>query len=164
MITTDEKLALLTVIDKTVKRELDEAKLKARQQLLELAEQGLADRKPILVNGQKVGEVGASYAKPKPVIIDEVQALKFLQEHGLTVQQPVAGWEKFFAKAGDVVVFTDSGEVANGIQWEEARPKGATVRVPDNQAVIDAFGERLTGQSIDTLLLGSNSLLLEGSE
>lgn len=164
MLTQDERLALLTAIDKAVKKELDKAKLEARQQLLELAEQGLSDRKPILVSGQKVGEVGASYSKPKPVIIDEVAAVKFLSEHGLTVQQPIAGWESHFAKAGDVVVFTDTGEVASGIQWEEARPKGATVRVPDTQAVLDAFGDRLQGQSIDQLLLSDRSLLLEGGE
>lgn len=168
MITNDERLALLVAIDKTLAPELKDAKTQAQVQLVELAEQGLADRKPVLVGGEKVGEVGVSYTTAKPVILpdyeSERQALEFLAEHDLVTMQPVKGWEQDFVQAGDKVIYQPTGEVAPGMQWEGQKPKCATVRIKDTQAVFNAFGNRLAGQDVGTLLFSPDSLLLEGGK
>lgn len=164
MFTNDERLALLVCIDKAIQPELKDAKAHAQIQMVELAEQGLADRKPVLVGGQKVGEVGVTYSSPKPVIIEAAPAMKFLAEHDLVSMQPVKDWERDFVQTGEAVVYAPTGEVVEGMQWEPARPKSATVRIKDTQAALNAFGDRLAGQDLNTLLLGSNSLLLEGGE
>ena len=163
-LTNDERLALLVAIDKTVSPVLKEAKSELCTALVSQAEAGEADRKPVMVNGQKVGEIGVSYSKAAPVIIDEVEAIRFLDSVGLTVLQPMKGWEQFFVPAGEAVVYKPTGEVVPGMQWEGQRPKSAAVRIKDAQTVLDAFGNRLAGQDLSTLLLSGDSLLLEAGE
>ena len=155
-ITADERLALLAAIDKRVGPALKEAKSEACSALMARCAEGESDRRPVLVGGEKVGEVGVSYAKARPAIIDMPAALECLRAMGLTREAPAEGWEERFACVGGSVVAKDSGELCPWAIWEPRRPKGASVRVPDPQAVLDAFGPRLSG--------GGPLALLEGGE
>ena len=73
-------------------------------------------------NGELLGEAKVTYSKPKPVIIDQVGAIEFLRERGLTVEVPVKDWEKHFAKSGDFVICTDDGEVCTALEWQGRTP------------------------------------------
>lgn len=163
MLTSDERLALLSVIDKVIQPQLKAEKDNARVHLMELAEKEGADRRAIKVDGQKVGDVTIAYAQAHPVIIDEAAAMPFLIEHGLVETVPVKGWEEHFQAIGDQVVYKETGELVDGFQWEPQRPKIATVKIKNKQDVLNAFGNRLLDQDLGTLLTSPNSLLMEGS-
>lgn len=139
----DERLALLSALDKKVTPALKDAKSTACAELMERCQEDGTDRRAVLVGGEKVGEVGVSYAKGHPVIIDTDAALDCLRAMGLTEEVPKKGWENSFSCVGGVVVETDSAEVVEWAQWEPSRPKGAAVRIKDPQVVLDAFGARL---------------------
>lgn len=156
MLTNDERLALLTVIDKKVAPELKAAKNAACYELMERCEEDGTDRRAVLVDGTKVGTVGVSYAKAHPVITDMHAALECLRDMGLTEEVPVKGWEDFFTTVGGCVVAKDTAEAADWAIWEPQRPKNASVRIGDAQSVLDAFGPRLQGNPL--------ALLEEGAE
>lgn len=145
MLTADERLALLAAIDKRVGPELKAAKSDACGELMARCAEDGTDRRAVTVGGEKVGEVGVSYAKGHPVIIDMDAALDCLRSMGLTEEVPAKGWEEHFAGVGGEVVATDTAELCGWAQWEPSRPKGASVRIKDPQAVLDAFGARLAG-------------------
>lgn len=145
MITHDEKLALLTAIDKRVGPALKEAKGDACAELMARCAEDGTDRRAVLVGGEKVGEVGVSYAKAHPVITDMAAAVECLRAMGLTEEVPKKGWEEAFTSVAGVVVSKDTAELCDWAVWEPSRPKGAAVRIKDPQAVLDAFGARLAG-------------------
>lgn len=151
-ITADERLALLAAIDKRVSPELKRAKSAACADLMERCSEDGTDRRAVMVGGEKVGEVGVSYAKGRPYITDMAGAVDSLREMGLTVEVPVEGWEEHFAGVAGDVVAKDTGEVVGWAMWEPSRPKGASVRIKDPQKVLDAFGARLAGGNPFALL------------
>lgn len=152
MITSDERLALLAAIDKRVGPALKEAKGEACSELMARCAEDGTDRRAVLVGGEKVGEVGVSYAKGHPVIIDQPAAIEALRALGLTEEVPAKGWEEFFSGVAGEVVSNDTGELCGWAMWEPSRPKGASVRIKDPQAVLDAFGARLAGGNPFALL------------
>lgn len=156
MLNTDERLALLSALDKKVGPALKEAKSEACSELMERCREDGTDRRAVMVGGEKVGEVGVSYAKGHPVIIDTTAALDCLREMGLTEEVPKKGWESAFSCVGGMVVDTESAEVITWAQWEPSRPKGAAVRIKDPQTVINAFGARLANKDPLALLEESN--------
>lgn len=142
-LTNDEYLALVVAVDKTVAAKAKEAKGAACAAMVAQAMDGESDRRPILVGGAKVGEVGASYSKPGPVITDMGKAIEALREKGLTVEVPAKGWEEHFTAVAGLVADKDTAELVEWAAWEPKRVKGAAVRIPDSQAVLDAFGTRI---------------------
>lgn len=155
MLTSDERLALLVALDKQLKPQLDDAKQEAKYQLMESFETTGADRKAILVDGTKVGEVGMSYstAKPVPKIGYESDFLDYLESLGLTERTPVKGWEKQFSRAGDSVIHTNSGEIADCMEWEPSRVKSAAVRGCKPDDVLNALQGKLAGTNPFALLM-----------
>ena len=155
MLTSDERLALLVALDKQLKPKLDDAKQEAKYQLMENFETTGADRKAILVGGTKVGEVGMSYstAKPVPKIGYESDFLDYLESLGLTERTPVKGWEKQFSRAGDSVIHTNSGEIADCMEWEPSRVKSAAVRGCKPDDVLNALQGKLAGTNPFALLI-----------
>lgn len=145
MITHDENLALLTAIDKQVGPALKEARDAACAELMARCAENGTDRRAVLVGGEKVGEVGVSYAKAHPVIIDMGAAIECLRAMGLTEEVPRKGWEEAFTVVAGEVVSKDTAELCDWAIWEPSRPKGAAVRIKDSQVVLDAFGARLAG-------------------
>lgn len=143
-LTQDEYLALVVAVDKTVSARAKEAKNAACAALVAQAMDSQSDRRPITVGGAKVGEVGASYSKPGPVITDMPKALEALRAKGLTVEVPVKGWEEYYTVLAGLVADKDTAELVEWAEWEPKRVKGAAVRVPDPQAVLDAFGTRIS--------------------
>ena len=84
MLTSDERLALLAAVDKKVGPALKEAKAEACAQLMERCAEDGTDRRAVTVGGEKVGTVGVSYAKARPVILDAPAAIECLRGMGLT--------------------------------------------------------------------------------
>lgn len=152
MLDKDSRLALLTALDKQIAPQLKEAKAEARQELLDLNRESGADRKAIMVNGAKVGEVGCSYSKAKPFIIDNAKAIEYLRELGLTEEVPKSGWEEHFALVGDGIACSDTGEIVDFLAWEPSRVKTAAVRGCKPQDVLDALAPQLDGTNALALL------------
>lgn len=156
--TKEEKLALLVAMDKQLKPELETAKAEARAELMEAAAKGQSDRKPLLVGGAKVGEVGVSYSKPAPYIPADMmpRALEELEALGLVDKAPAKGWERHFACTTDgAIVCIDTGEQVDWLLWEQGTAKTAAVRGCKPEDVMRAFGSRLEGQSAMALLGGA---------
>lgn len=150
--TKDERLALLTALEKRIGPALKDAKSEACSELMERCEADGTDRRAVRVGGAKVGEVGVSYAKERFSIVNMTEALACLREMGLTVETPKVGWESAFACIGGEVVCKETGEACPWAIWEPSRPRGASVRIKEPQAVLDAFGARLDGMSPLALL------------
>lgn len=152
--TQDERLALLVAMDKQLSPALREAKAEARDRLLEACAADGTDRRAIRVGGQKVGEVGVSYAKGAPVILGgaEEEAIAYLRQLGLTEERPAAGWEESFAQAGADVVCTATGEVVPWATWKPSAPKGASVRGCKPEQVVAALQGRVGDGGIAALL------------
>lgn len=155
-ITDSERLALLTALDKRLKPQLANAKDAARQSLLEAQAADGTDRRAIMVNGVKVGEVGVSYTKAAPYIRPERMndAIECLAELGLVDTVPAKGWESHFTYAGGRVICTDTGETVDWAGWEPSAAKPASVRGCKPEDVMEAFGERLTAVDPIALLGG----------
>lgn len=151
MTADDERLALLAIMEKKIKDKLDEEKDKAKDALMDRCAKDGTDRRAVLVGGEKVGEVGVSYAKGHPYITDMPKALDTLRGMGLTVEIPVKNWEDYFAGVAGDVVSKDTGEIVPWAMWEPSRPKGAAVRIKDPQVVLDAFGARLADATLALL-------------
>lgn len=156
MLTKDEKLALLEAMNKKLKPLLDEAKGQAKLELMELCNESGIDRKAIMVDGQKVGEVGITYTTAKPAIIPgkEKEALEYLAEMDLIDWTPKRGWEKHFSKAGDAVVDIESGAICDFLHWEPSIAKTAALRGCKPDAVLEAIQPKLAGNDIMGLLEG----------
>lgn len=154
MLTADERLALLAAVDKKVGPALKEAKAEACAQLMERCAEDGTDRRAVTVGGEKVGTVGVSYAKARPVILDAPAAIECLRGMGLTEEVPAKGWEDAFTAVAGTVVAKDTGEAVDWAAWEPERPKGASVRIGEPQKVLDAFGARLSDGGPLALLEG----------
>ena len=154
MLTKDEQLATLEALSKRIKPILDDLKSDVRNELLEACKENGVDRKAILVDGQKVGEVGISYSTAKAAIYPgrEKEALEYLTEQGLTEVVPVKGWEKAFARVGNSVANQETGEILDFLYWEPSVAKSASVRGCQPQAVLDAFNGKIDGNTIIGLL------------
>ena len=160
-LTPDERLALLNAMAKAVKPQLDGAKAEAQDDLAaRFAEDG-TDRRAILVNGEKVGEVGISFAKAGPAITPgrEREALEAAIEMGLVDWSKVAsllvrGWQGRFSRVGDAVVDAQTAEVADWLHWEPSRAKGASVRGCEPEKVLPALSAKLGPAGFAALLEG----------
>ena len=71
------------------------------------------------------------------------KAIEALRAKGLTVEVPAKGWEEHFTAVAGLVADKDTAELVEWAEWEPKRVKGAAVRIPDSQAVLDAFGTRI---------------------
>ena len=145
---------VLTAMQKQIKPALDEAKAIARQEIMEGFAETHTDRRAIIVGDEKVGEIGISYSKAAPVILKERmdEAVAFLDSIGMVDIVPKKGWEAHFAKAGDKVVCTDTGETVDWAMWCPKSPKTAAVRGCAPEDVMQALGPRVEGMSAAALL------------
>lgn len=156
MLTKDEQLATLEALSKRIKPILDDLKSDVRNELLEACKENGVDRKAILVDGQKVGEVGISYSTAKAAIYPgrEKEAIEYLTELGLTEVVPIKGWEKSFTRVGNEVANKDTGEILDFLYWEPSVAKSASVRGCKPDDVIQAMQGKLNGETIMGLLEG----------
>ena len=143
--TQDERLAVLTAMQKQIKPALDEAKGIARQEIMDGFAETHTDRRAIIVGDEKVGEIGILKER-----MDE--AVAFLDSIGMVDIVPKKGWEAHFAKAGDKVVCTDTGETVDWAMWCPKSPKTAAVRGCAPEDVMQALGPRVEGMSAAALL------------
>lgn len=152
--TQDERLAVLTAMQKQIEPALKEAKAIARQEIMEGFAETHTDRRAIIVGDEKVGEIGISYSKAAPVILKERmdEAVAFLDSISMVDIVPKKGWEAHFAKAGDKVVCTDTGETVDWAMWCPKSPKTAAVRGCAPEDVMQALGPRVEGMSAAALL------------
>ena len=162
-LTNDERLALLVAIDKKLNSKKDglltEAKATARAELMDANDSIGADRKAIMANGEKVGEVGLSYASAKPVILADrmADAIAYLADIDLVETIPAKGWESHFKAVGENVICLDTGEFVDWAIWELSRVKCAAVRGCEPQKVLDALSAKLgCGTEITGLLMGGD--------
>lgn len=154
MLTSDEKLALLEAMNKKLKPMLEEAKGNAKLELMDMCRESGVDRKAIMIDGQKVGEIGITYSTAKPVIIPgmEKEAIEYLWENGMAEIVPKKGWEKCFVRAGNAVVNEESGEICPFMYWEPSVAKTAAVRGCKPEVVLEAIQQKLEGHSIVSLI------------
>lgn len=157
-VTNDERLALLTALDKRIAPVLRDAKADARRELIEAAQRGESDRKPLLVGGVKVGEVAATYSKAAPEIAPgrRERALDYLRQLGLVEESPRQGWETHFERVGAQIVCRDTGEPVDFLDWQPKAVRTAAVRGCDPAEVLDAFGGRVESMDVAGLLEGSD--------
>lgn len=142
-LTNDEKLALLTAVSKRIEPELKEIKSDAKSELNEIMSETGADRKPIMIGDEKVGDISLTYHKPKPVIIDMHDAIVYLRELGLTHEVPNENWEEHFSRAGDSVIHTESGELCDFLGWQGRTPNYAKVTGCDADDVKNVLSSKL---------------------
>ena len=156
MLTDDERLALLKAIEHQMKPIKEELEGDARRGLMERFGEDGTDRRAIIAGGQKVGEVGISYNKPRPYIYKdrEAEALDYLESIGLVERTPAKGWESHFKNAGGYVICTDTGEMVDSIGWQGKEPKNAAIRGCEPEEVREALRAQLQG--------GDELALLEG--
>lgn len=145
--TRDEKLAFLEALSKQTKPLLENLKGDAKMELMDAFRETGVDRRAILIDGQKVGEIGITYSSAKPVIIPgmEKEALEYLWENGMAEITPKRGWEKCFVRAGDAVVNEESGEICAFMYWEPSVAKTAAVRGCKPADVLAALQPKLNG-------------------
>lgn len=157
-LTNDERLALLVAFKKQLEPLVKECEGVARQALLEVCAETGCDRRPILVDGEKVGEVGVSYTKAQAMIdpAREGEAVDFLEKLGLVDKVPSKGWQDAFALVGGDVVHKESGEICDFLMWDERRAKGAAVRGCKPADVTAAFHGRLDPGYVGMLLEGGS--------
>lgn len=153
-LTRDERLALLEAMSKQIKPQLEELKGEAKLELMGMCEQSGVDRRAIMVCGQKVGEIGITYTAAKPCIDydHKEEALEYLFANGLAEIVPKKGWENQFAKSGNVVIDTETGEVCPFLYWDVSVPKSAAVRGCKPKDVIAAMQGKLTSVTLNGLL------------
>lgn len=155
--TQDEKLAVLEAMQKQIKPQLEDLKSEARYDLLDTFNETGADRRAILIEGSKVGEVGISYSKPKPTInMSRYEAaIAYLESIGMVEKTPVSGWEKVFAKVGGHIVNEETGDIVDDLfDWQPSVAKGASVRGCKPEVVFDAIKPKLENVSIVNMLEG----------
>lgn len=155
-VTRDEELAFLKALQKQVKARLDVLEAEAKDEVLAGYIEDGTDRRSIIINGAKVGEIGLSYNKAKPAIIPgrELEALVYLGDRGMTHLEPNKDWEKRFTRAGSKVVDIDTGEVVEWAEWLPQTAKTAAIRGCKPQDVLDALGAKLQGMPVAGLLEG----------
>lgn len=160
-LTPDERLALLNAMSKTVEPQLKAVKAEAASDLAERFAADGTDRRAILVNGAKVGEVGMSFSKAAPAIKPghEREALEAAIDMGLVDWSKVGSvlvrdWQKRFSQVGDAVVEAQSAELIDWLQWEPSRPKSAAVRGCKPEDVLPALRAKL-GEGFAQALLGA---------
>lgn len=117
----EERLALANAIEKRAKKIADECKQTLRDDLLASG----YDRKSIIINGSKIGEVSISYTKPKPCVLFDKskEAFDFFIANGLVdctkIEQVLCtDWYKRFSLVGDQVIFNETGEVCDFLIWQ----------------------------------------------
>lgn len=158
--TSDERLAFCVALDKRLNNRKDgiltTLKEDSRAELMaSFAEMG-ADRKAIIANGEKVGDVSLSYSTAKPCILADRQqaALDYLEQLGMVERVPKKGWESLFASDGDEVVCTETGEVVDWATWQPSGVRCATVRGCDPDKVVKALKGKLASGAAVVGLLG----------
>ena len=153
----DYQLALLSALDKRIKPRLEEAKAQAKYALMEQNQTDGTDRRAIRINDVKVGEVGISYSKAKPICKPgrEKAFEDWLLDNGLATVSPIKGWENAVAHAGNAVLDKTSGEILDFLDWQASLPLSAAVRGCKPEDVLEAIGS-LPAQDVIKLLGGSD--------
>ena len=163
-------VAVITALEKYVKQEKASARLKADALIYDAYEAIGADRIPIEMDGEKVGEITITFTTPSPVITDmeayEAWATEndLTQEHveviadRLDIEKVRAMWpdavrtsraaaqpsaiEEQLTRAGEKVIYTPTGEIIPGVAYTERRPKHTVVRGCKPEDVLPAFYRR----------------------
>lgn len=132
----NEKLAVLTAMEKTIKAELEDLKFSAKEELLELEDAYGVDRMALKLGGEKVGEVSIVRAKAQVVIRSECyqEAIDALERKGLITITPSKGWQNSYGilPSGDVID-KDSGELVPWAYATEPIVKGTMVKVKQEE-------------------------------
>ena len=151
--TNDEILAGQIAISKVVEPAVKAAKQEQGDRIWKDLRNGGSDRRPVMLDGEKVGEFAMSYSSPGPEIVDTTAAIEFLESVGLTRSEPVRGWQSNFAQVGDEVVYTPTGEVCDFLVWRGRTPKYVKTNGFDPDVVLPKLLPKLGG-SITPLLGG----------
>ena len=84
MLTTNEKLAVLTAMSKQVKAALDEVRKEAEEQMAERFESEGVDRARLMLDGEEVGSVAVKSDRKGWEVCDQDAYDEFLRDHALT--------------------------------------------------------------------------------
>lgn len=160
-LTQDEQLALLKAMDAVISPKLKQLKQDASYELRDAFSENGTEKRAIMINGMKVGDIALSFDKPKPRIVPgmELTALRHMMESGMINTAKVSsllplGWEKHFDQAGDAVIDRESGEIISWLMWDNGGVRNATVRGCNPEDVIPSLQRRLGDTELATLMLG----------
>ena len=155
----DARVAFYTCLDKKLNNKKDgllvDAKSMLRQEMLELESAFGTDRRPIRVNGEKVGEASISFSKPKLVIKQErmAEALEYLDDLDMVEIILRKGWEDRFKVSGGAVICRETGEVVDWCYQEDEGKRVVKVTGCKPSDVLEAFGNSLDGMEQMKMLM-----------
>lgn len=131
-----EQLAIIDGLQKELKARAE--KLKARIQA-KASESGASRYDAVAGTAKATVSIEAGGMEARPYEGANEPFMAFLREHGCTqtVEQPLRGWQDRCSKAGDAVVWTETGEVVPGCYWSERQPR-VVVRNRDRAAFLRA--------------------------
>lgn len=163
-LTRDERLAFYIALDKKLNDRrtgiLSLMKEDARAELMESYSEIGADRKAIMANGVKVGDMSLTYNSSKPCILADrmEEALDFLEDLDMVERKPKKDWESRFKAIDGRVFCTETGEFVDWAIWQPSSVKCATVRGCKPQDVLDALAPKLNYGSMEFygLLMGES--------
>lgn len=157
--TDDEALAFWVAVEKIARQNAEALKGDAKALLAEQCEDFGCDRKPIRVNGVKVGNVSMRTTKARAVPrAGDPEALAILRSHGALEERPARGYERLFSLAlnGAIVDRATGEDVSAHFYWQPETVSGATVTGCKPEDVARAF----TGVLGD---IDINGMLTEGT-
>lgn len=169
------EVAVLTAMQKVIKEALDEKRPRLDAEMRQALEEDGVEKKAIMIEGNKVGEIGWSFSKPTLAYTDFDAFKSYLLDAGLLRQKvSIAGsptaeevavlcedyphlftpdyefdiaLELFTERNGEVVC-TATGEVVDFVSVVGRLPKSTAVRIPDAAEVL----KRVTPRTIGELL------------
>lgn len=157
-LTRDEKLAFLKALEKMVKKELETLEAEAKDEVMAGFIKDGRDRRPLIINNRKVGDISLRYSAAKVAIRPgwEREAMSYLEDCGLIQYKPVTGWEKRFMRVGTDIIDKKTGEVVDFLEWLPRVASTATINECKPEDVIPAFESK--GYMFNAMFAG----LLEG--
>lgn len=134
-----EELAYFTALAKVVNDHVKDLKSEAKGYLAEVAQSTGADRIPIIVGNEKVGQISITYNNASPYPLGN-EGMDYLRQCGLVEEKPARGWEKRFQLiAGKVIDNITGEEVSDLFGWMPRSPKTTAVTGCKPQDVAQAF-------------------------
>lgn len=178
-LSVNERLAILTALQKAVKEQLDETRAEADASMLESYEEDGVVKKALKVGGVKVGDYLVVLTADDWAVTDETALQEFAMDYGFgkpelsikpecmaaavkliestdpfMLQETVTlnkDWKKLLTNTGGTATYLDSGEIVPGVVPLPPRVKCTQVRGCKPEDVVPQM-KQLGG--IDQLLLG----------
>lgn len=136
-----EKLVVLTAMQKVIKAEIDRTREEVEEELRPIFADGGSKKVAI---GSAKASIGFTMNAPKfTAYEDEPEFMEFMRAHGMTREVVDPAWKKVVTSAGGCVIWEETGEEVPHAYFEPESYKAMTVRVSKPSEVIEQA--QLTG-------------------